>query len=271
MLTNFRSRLALTAALTLASSVVLAAAQPISVYNPTNGLTGIYSGSFAGPLAPCSGGSPSYCSFFGGLPSAGQLAAVNISPNASGVVNALPGGIGPTGIPVAPVPASGSYLDLTLSGGNTALTLSGGTITFGGATLTIVPAATTAVTSGAGMVFDAAPQVTSVNGLGQAEFLVNLAPGLAVDFSRFSQVTTSCVGGVCGLIVGDVLNLDMVRYRLFVQYNPSFTDFDATFIGQTGNNSMVFANMSTVPVPAAVWLMGSGLGLLSFLRRKVSA
>jgi hypothetical protein len=239
----------------------------ISIYNPNNGLTGIFSTSFAGALPPCTGGSPSYCGFFNGLPSAGQVAAVQITSNATGVVNAVPGGIGPTGIPVAPVPASGSYLDLSLSGGNTLLTLNGGSITFANASINVVPAGTIAAVSLAGMVFDVLPQVTSVNGSGFAEFLVT-AP---VDFSRFSQVTTSCVGAVCGLITSDALNLDMVRYRLAVQWNPTFTDFDATFIGQTGNNAMVFANMSTVPVPAAAWLMGSALGLLGLARRKVSA
>ncbi|TFG82152.1 MAG: VPLPA-CTERM sorting domain-containing protein, partial [Chromatiales bacterium] len=39
-------------------------------------------------------------------------------------------------------------------------------------------------------------------------------------------------------------------------------------IGMTGNNSMIFANLDTIPVPAAVWLMGSALGLLGFARRK---
>ncbi len=267
MLKTLSTRLAIAAAITLASSAAMAAPMAISTANSSNGLTAIFSTSFAGALPGCTGGSPSYCAFFGGLPSAGQLAAVSIGPNPSWVVNAVPGGIGPTGIPVAPVPASGSFLDLTLSGGNTVATLNGGSITFGNASITINPVATTATTSLAGMVFDAAPQVTSVNGSGFAEFLVT-AP---VDFSRFSQVTTGCAGnaGVCGLILGDGLNLDMIRYRLAVQWDPTFTDFTATFIGQTGNNAMVYANLNTVPVPAAVWLMGSALGLLGFARRKI--
>jgi len=269
MLKTLSTRLAIAAAVSLASSAAMAAPMAISTANSSNGLTGIFSTSFAGALPACTGGSPSYCAFFGGLPSAGQIAVVNINPNPTGVVNAVPGGIGPTGTPVAPLPASGSYLDLTLSGGNTVATLAGGSITFGNANIKIPPTGTSANAnvSLAGMVLDLGPQVTSVNGSGQAEFLVT-AP---VDFSRFSQVTTSCVGPACGLITGDVLNLDMIRYRLFVDWDPTFTDFDATFIGQTGNNAMVFANMSTVPVPAAVWLMGSALGLLGFARRKISA
>lgn len=267
MLKTLSTRLAIAAAVTLASSAAVAAPINLHASDSSNGLTAIFSTSFAGALPACGGGSPSYCAFFGGFPSAGQLGAVAIGPNPSGVVHQVPGGIGPLGIPVAPVPASGSYLDLTLSGGNTVATLNGGSITFGNASITVIPAATTANVSLAGMVLDGAAQVAAVNGAGQAEFLVT-AP---VDFSRFSQVTTSCVGGVCGLILGDFLNLDLIRYRLFVDWDPTFTHFKATFIGQASNNAMVFANLNAVPVPAAVWLMGSALGLLAFARRKVSA
>ena len=63
----------------------------------------------------------------------------------------------------------------------------------------------------------------------------------------------------------------MVKFRLLVQWDPTFTYFNSTFIGQTGNNSMVYANLDTIPVPAAVWLMGSALGLLGFARRKKAA
>ena len=34
---------------------------------------------------------------------------------------------------------------------------------------------------------------------------------------------------------------------------------------------MTFVNLNSVPVPAAVWLMGSALGLLGWIRRKAIA
>jgi hypothetical protein len=263
MFKTLSTRLALAAVVTLASSGAMAAA--LDTGKASNGLTGIYSASFAGPLAPCSGSSPSYCSFFtGGLPSGGQIGAVPIAPNPTGVNGNVPGGIGPLGTPVAPVPGAGSSLNLTSDGITS--TLAGGTITFNGATITVTAAGTTATVLNAGMVLDGAPQVAAVSGTGTSEFLVT-AP---VDFSRFSQVITGCVGALCPTLLADGLNLDMVRYRLFVQWDPTFTYFNSTFIGQTGNNSMVFANLDTVPVPAAVWLMGSALGLLGFARRKTA-
>lgn len=263
-------RLALAAAAALGSSGAMAVSFAIDTGNPANGLTAIYSSTFAGALPACTGSSPSYCSFFGGFPSAGQLGAVSITPNPSGVTSAVPGGIpGP--------PAAGSYLDLTLSGGNTLLTLNGGSITLGNATIVVLPTASTATISGAGVVFDqTTPPTTAVDGSGSAEFLVSLTSPFAIDFSAFSAVTTSCVdaGGspdACPAILTDFLFLDAVKYRLALQFDPTFTQFNATLIGQTSLNAMWFANLRTVPVPAAVWLMGSALGLLGWIRRKASA
>lgn len=272
MLKSLTGRLALAASLSLAASGAMAAAIAIDTSDPTNGLTGIYSASFDPALSACGGGSPSYCAFFGGDWTTG---AVQATPSPSLVTNGVLGGIGPTGIPVQPVPALGSFLDLTLTGGNTSVTLaSGSAIRFGTVTINIPSQATSATATGAGMVFTTGG-TTSVNGNGQAEFLINPAPAMAVDFSRFSQVVgVNCTGPACPLIQFDILNLDMVRYRLFLDFDPTFTSFTGSFIGQTGNNSIVFATLNSapavVPVPAAVWFMASGLGLLAGLRRRKS-
>ena len=96
-----------------------------------------------------------------------------------------------------------------------------------------------------GFVIDAAPHVAPVDANGVAEFQVYLS-SIAADFNDFS-VVQNCVppGPVCAQI--SALTLDSVRYRLLIDYNdPTFTNFIASFIGQTTNNSMVFATLNSV-------------------------
>jgi len=301
MLKSLTGRLAVTASLALAASGAMAANVAIDTANPVNGLIDIYSATFDGALVACAPGS-TYCSFFGGDP--GATRAITTTPNPSGVINAVPGGIGPlggfgvpgTGNPGAPIPVSGSFLDLTLSGGNTLVTLGASSVTFG--TINLVTAAGGGLnanagggaggnagiairTPGAAIAGALTPagggstgDTVAVNGLGQAVFQIQGGVPPAIDFSKFSTVVTSCVGGACGLVTFDVLSLDIVRYVLFLDYDPTFTSFTGNLIGQTANSSLVYATLNSappIPVPAAVWLMASGLGLLGALRRKSRA
>ena len=135
-------------------------------------------------------------------------------------------------------------------------------------TTLIIGGASTVTTANAGFVILPSGPV-AVNGLGQAEFFVNNAPGLAADFSTLGAVVTGCTGPACALLGS--LSLDMLRYYLLVDFDPTFTSFTGTFIGQTLNNSLVSATLNGVPVPAAAWFMASGLGLLGALRRRVEA
>ena len=263
MLKSFSGRFAIAASLALVGSGALAANIAIDTANPANGLTDIYSATFDGALSPCGGGSPSYCSFFGGDAPAGRQ--IIVSPNPTGVNNGAPIAIG------TPHTANGSFLDISLTAGNTIAQIVGtSTISLPNINLTI-SGSTFVAASGAG--FAILPSGTAaVNGSGQVEFLVNNAPGLAADFTTLSSAVTSCTGPFCGLI--PILSLDMVRYRLFLDFDPTFTSFTGSFIGQTGNNSLIYATLNSappIPVPAAVWLMASGLGLLGAMRRKAQA
>ncbi len=229
------------AALTLLTAALSARAAPVPVNGTGNGLTDLFSATFDGALSPCTPSDPSWCAFFNGKP--GPNRNIVITPNPTGAVDAVPLGI-------TPVPASGSYLDLTLNGPRTQVTLSGGTIALPALSLTIqggTPNATVVNAGGAGLVFGVTPQVAALDANGRAEFLVNLAPSTAVDFSTFSVIVGApngnCSGPLCAII--PILTLDMVRYRLVIDYNEDFTTFAADFIGQTGNNSILSITMNT--------------------------
>ncbi len=231
------------AALILGTLTAAASAAPveIDVGNSQNGIFDIYSATFDPPLVPCSGGSPVYCSFFGGDPPATRQLV--ITPNPTTVTTGPPAGIA--------TPPDAAFLDVTLSNNNTSLTLAGGSLKFPVLVITIIgqpgTADDTVVTAtNAGFVFNAAPQTAAVDANGRAEFLVTLAPAIAVDFSTFSVVVTSCTGPLCALI--PILTLDMIRYRLVIDYDANFGSFTGNFLGQTANNSIVFANLhSGVP------------------------
>lgn len=262
MFNTLISRLAIGATLAVASVGAMSSPVAISTTDPANGLTMIFSTSINGALAPCTGADPAWCSFFGGKP--GAVNSIALTPNPTGIANLVPGGITPT-------PASGSYLDLSLSNGNTSLTLAGGVVAFPAMTITIGGTTVINPSGVAGFVFDAAPQVTSVNSAGEAEFLVNLSPAFAADFSTFSTIVQApdCTGPLCGLI--GILSLDMVRYRLFIDYDDSFSSFTATFRGQTATAALIDTNLNSVPVPAAAWLMIPAIGAVAARARRRKA
>lgn len=258
------TRLSISASLALAASGALAAPVAIDTANPINGLTSIFSVTFdGGALPPCGGGASTYCTWFGGDPTVARN--VTSSPYPSKVLNVVPGGIGPTGVPVAPVPASGSFLDLTLSGGNTQLTLGVSSITFGTVDICIASSSSCATLLAhavdAGIVFNptgpanggpftppgggSTGDTVPVDVNGKAVFQVQNGGNIVVDFSKFSSVVTSCTGTQCALVQFDVLNLDVVRYVLEIDYDPTFTSFTGRFIGQTGNASIVYATLNS--------------------------
>lgn len=238
-------------ALALTAAGIRAGATPVAidVDNPENGITDIYSATFDGALSPCTAGSPSYCAFFNGQP--GPTRALVINPNPTGVIYGVPDGI-------SPVPAAGSYLDLSLDAGHQNVTISGGVIKVPDVSI-LIQGSTIVNASGAGFVLEPTARTTSLDANGVAEFLVNIAPAVAVDFSTFTVIVQGpfdgsgpgCSGPLCSLI--PILTLDMVRYRLLIDYDPTFTSFTASFIGQTANNSLLYATLnSTVPSNIAI-------------------
>jgi len=260
--------LLLAAALIISAATASAAEFAIDPSSPNNGLTKIYSATFDVPLGPSSAcpsaPDPDACLFFGGEPPP-PPGAITVDPNPSDVEVVADTTLCVQAFnPFVPAPpivppcatlypaATPSALDLTLGANNTQLTINGGNVFFpnlaivinaGQADETNVPA------SGASIV-SLAPSVGAVpiDANGVAIFEIDIAPATAADFSTFTEIVTSCTGPLCSLI--PILTLDMQRYRLIIDWDPTFSFFTADFIGQTANNSMVFATLdSVVPAP----------------------
>ena len=81
-------------------------------------------------------------------------------------------------------------------------------------------------------------------------------------------------GGIDG-ILADQYAGDQLYARIHYQTDQLFTAFNITSVNgrdESGGSFLVQGGLSTVPVPAAVWLFGSGLiGLIGFAKRKTRA
>lgn len=92
------------------------------------------------------------------------------------------------------------------------------------------------------------------------------------DFSTFNDIVDSCVPvppGASACFLLGVLSIDADKYRIDGTLSYAGTS-SFTLRAQTGNNSIYTStfNATLVPVPAAVWLFGSALGLLGVARRR---
>jgi hypothetical protein len=252
-----------TAVLIISATTATAADFALDPVDPNNGLFEIYSATFDPALDPnCTGAAdPAECAFFGGKTP--NTRAIVVTPTPTGVETVADTTlckqdfIAPKDVPPCPLgtlypTATPSALNLTLSAGDTQLAINGGNVFFPNLVLVINPGETTETNvfaEGASMVsFAPSPGTMPVDANGVAVFEIELAPATAVDFATFTEIVTSCTGPLCSLI--GILTLDMVRYRLTIDWDPTFSFFTADFAGQTGNNSIVFATLdSVVPVP----------------------
>lgn len=248
---NVRSIVKRCLMLSLTLSVSVATADPVLIdaTDPQNGIFDIYSSTFDG--IPPLGGDP----FFGVVLPLPPGRAIELAINPSGVVaNTVPGGFTvvqngfPPGFTFPPEP--GSFLDLTLSAGNTMVTLAGGTITAPNLSLVInagQASETIVNATAAGILFNPIPVTVPVDGNGIAVFEVDPpGVGVAVDFSTFADIVGpgDCTGSLCAVI--PALTLDMLKIRLTVDYDTTFSSFTAAFLGQTANFSMVSATLNSV-------------------------
>jgi len=226
----------------------------------------LYSATFDGPLNPSCAGAPdpAECAFFSGQTPAGRAISISSAPanTASGTLDVLYDNA--TG-------AITQINDMVINLPDATLTIAGDTIV----TVTQgngVPTAndTLFIHSGTGAPNGTADANQST--LGPGIFEHDDAPKSdAPDFATFTDIVDSCTGSFCALI--PVLSLDGTRYRVLGTVNGAGGD-TLQLQAQTGNNSIYKVDFTTaaavIPVPAAVWLFGSALGLLGWVRRRAA-
>jgi hypothetical protein len=225
----------------------------------------LYSATFDGGLNPdCSGAAdPDECAYFGGDTPAGR--AITFGAQNAAQTN------GTLNVDYDDATGEISVINsLVINLPDQVLTIAGATVV----TVTQgngVPVANDTIFANAG--------TTAPNGTADANEAVGLGPSVfehddapnsdAPDFATFNDIVDSCVGGLCGLI--GILSLDGVRYRLLGGISGAGGD-SFQLQTQTANNSIYKVDFSTavIPVPAAVWLFGSALGLLGWVRRRAA-
>lgn len=157
---------------------------------------------------------------------------------------------------------------LTINGSNLGVGTSIVTITQGNNN----PGANDDIFLQSGAAASSAADSNDATGQGAGVFENDGAPAAVhPDFATFTDVVDDCTGDmtICGLL--GILSLDGVRYRILGTVSGLGGDaFELT--AQSGNNSIYKVEFSTaaVPVPAAVWLFGSALGLLGWMRRRAA-
>ena len=88
------------------------------------------------------------------------------------------------------------------------------------------------------------------------------------DYSSFNDIVDTCTGTACVLI--PVMGIDGVKYEIAGTVNALGGD-SLTLTTETAHNGSNVITLTTapVPIPAAVWLFGSALGLLGWAMREV--
>jgi hypothetical protein len=228
----------------------------------------LYSATFDGPLTNCAGTEPDpdECTFFGGdqTPNPRNISVASAPANtASGTFNvtydSVTGEISQVNSMVLNLPDA----VLTIAGSTVVTVTQGNGVPTANDTLFIESG------TGAPNGTADADQIRALIGPGTGLFEHDDSPNLdAPDFATFSDIVDSCVGPNCPLI--PLLSLDGVRYRLLGTTTAAGGSYQLQT--QTANNSIYKVNFNTVvPVPAAVWLFGSALGLLGWIRSRASA
>lgn len=123
---------------------------------------------------------------------------------------------------------------------------------------------TAGATSPSGLVMTPASQNLSAYMPSQSASGITLVSGTVTCITGFSA---ACAAGREGNIF-DIMNLDLsLNAAAGFAVIPAFTKLSLGQVSTSGQSAIVLTT-AQVPVPAALWLFGSALGLLSVARRR---
>ena len=263
MLQTLNSRLSIAAAMLLLGAASASAAVVTRTFSiDTATIVDLYSATFDGGLLGCGGSPTQECLFFGGTPPATRNITVVNNGTGGGSLNVTYEDSTGEILTVNDLYIRAPDIDITIAniaGATTTTTvqgngLPGGTpndipfIQAGTGTLSrdldgSVPPGGTGTALGKGT----ADADQGVAILQATIFQHSDAPNADVpDFAPFSYIVDTCAGPFCGLITGNTLNLDGVRYRLVGAVSGAGGDA-MVLTTETGNNSIYVVNFTTAP------------------------
>lgn len=109
--------------------------------------------------------------------------------------------------------------------------------------------------------------------------LVDISPAWSVDVGAnvgggFGKYDFGLAGGgsrteLLNFRITGVTGDSISSYALLSSLNPGSTEFFAAqIVGSRGGAGAKYGGSDVVPIPASVWLMGSALGMLGWMKRK---
>jgi len=255
MFARFVTRLAITAVVSAFSAAAFGTVTNDVFIIRTAQIADLYSATFDGALAPCTGAEPDpdACTFFGGEPGTGRAITIASSPatGASGTLDVDYDDATGEIVQINSLRINLPDAVLTIQGTTTVTVTQGNGLPVANDTLFIESGIGTLgrALGGVGAVGQGTADADQPRALKSKPPLIGSGLGLfehddapnsvVPDFAIFSDVVDSCTGAVCALI--PLLSLDGIRYRILGTVDSGSFQLQA----QTANNSIYKVNFTT--------------------------